>query len=87
MSLLPMRRYIYITVSVVLLTPVTISLTCRHRITYIAVSVALLVIYHRRVDIGPIYIAMSVLLLILVTLSVAILQYIYIAVSAVIINY
>ena len=28
MSLLPMRRYTYITVSVVLLTPVTISLTC-----------------------------------------------------------
>ena len=82
MSLLPMRRYIYITVSVALLTPVTISLTCRHRLTYIAVSVVLLVIYHGRADI-----VMSVILLILVTISVAILQYIYIAVSAVIINY
>ena len=41
MSLLPMRRYTYITLSVVLLTPVTISLTCRHRLTYIAVSVVL----------------------------------------------
>ena len=82
-----MRRYIYITVSVVLLTPVTISLTCRHRLTYIAVSGVLLVIYHRRADIGPTYIAMSVILLIFVTISVAILQCIYIAVSAVIINY
>ena len=59
----------------------------RHRLTYIAVSVVLLVIYHRRADICPTYIIMSVILLILVTISVAILQYIYIAVSAVFINY
>ena len=85
-SLLPMRRYTYITVSVVLLTPVTISLTCRHRLTYIAVSVVLLVIYHRHADIGPTYSVMSVVLLIIVTISVTILQYIYIAVSAVIIS-
>ena len=86
MSLLLMRRYIYIAVSVVSLTPVTISLTCRHMLTYIAASVVLLEIHHRRADIGPTYIVMSVILLILVTISVAILQYIYIAVSAVIIN-
>ena len=86
MSLLPMRRYTYITLSVVLLTPVTISLTCRHRLTYIAVSVVLLVIYHRHADIGPTYSVMSVVLLIFVTISVTILQYIYIAVSAVIIS-
>ena len=79
MPLLPMRRYTYITESVVLLTPVTISLTCRHRLTYIAVSVVLLVIYHRHADIGPTYGVMSVVLLILVTISVTILQYIYIA--------
>ena len=85
MPLLPMRRYTYITVSVVLLTPVTISLTCRHRLTYIAVSVVLLVIYHRHAD-NPTYSVMSVVLLILVTISVTILQYIYIAVSAVIIS-
>ena len=83
MSLLPMRGYTYITVSVVLLTMVTISLTCRHRLTYIAVSVVLLVIYHRHADIGPS--VMSVVLLIIVTISVTIFQYIYIAVSAVII--
>ena len=59
MSLLPMRRYTCITVSVILLTPVTTSLTCRHRLTYIAVSVVLLVIYHRRADIGSTYIVMS----------------------------
>ena len=29
------------------ITPVTISLTCRHMLTYIAVSVVILVIYHR----------------------------------------
>ena len=110
MSLLPMRQYIYITVSVVLLTPMTISLifrqrltyiavsvvlltsvtlplTCRYRLTYSTVSVVLLVIYHRRADICRTYIFMSVILLILVTISVAILQYIYITVSAVIINY
>ena len=82
------RRYTYITLSVVLLTPVTISLTCWHRPTYIAVSVVLLVIhvYHRHADIGPTYSVMSVVLLILVTISVTILQYIYIAVSAVIIS-
>ena len=46
----------------------------------------LLVIYHRHADIGPTYSVMSVVLLILVTISVTILQYIYIAVSAVIIS-
>ena len=86
-SLICRHRLTYITVSVVLLTPVTISLICRHRLTYIAVSVVLLVIYHRRANIGPTYIVMSVILLILVTISVAILQYIYIALSVVIINY
>ena len=104
-SLTCQHRLTYIAVSVVLLTPVTISLTCRHtcrltynavsvvsltcrhRLTYIAISLELLVIYHGCADIGPTYIVMSVILLILVTLSVAILQYIYIAVSAVIINY
>ena len=86
MSLLPIRRYTYITVWVVLLTPVTISLTCRHRLTYIAVAVVLLVIYHRHADIGPTCSVMSVVLLILVTISVTILQYIYIAMSAVIIS-
>ena len=55
-------------------------------LTYIAVSVVLLEIYHRCADIGPTYIVMSVILLILVTISVAILQHIYIAVSAVIIS-
>ena len=49
-------------------------------------TTVLLVIYHRRADIGPTYIVMSVILLILVTISVTILQYIYIAVSAVIID-
>ena len=69
MPLLPMHRYIYITVSVVLLISVIISLTCRHRLTCIAVSVVLLIIYHRRADIGPTY---MVILLILVTISVII---------------
>ena len=82
-SLTCRHRLTYIAVSVVLLTPVTISLTCRHMLTYIAISVVLLVIYHRCADIGLTYIVMSVILLILVTISVAILQYIYIAVSAV----
>ena len=86
MSLLPMRRYNNITLSVVLLTPVTISLTYWHRLTYIAVSVVLLVIYHRHADMGATYSVMSVVLLILLTISVTIVQYIYIAVSAVIIS-
>ena len=81
-----LHRHTCITVSVVLLTPVTISLTCRHRLTYIAVSVVLLVIYHRHADIGPTYSVMSVVILILVTISVTILQYIHMAVSAVIIS-
>ena len=49
MSLLPMRRYIYTTMSVVLLTPVTISLTCRHMLTYIAIESSII---GRRADIG-----------------------------------